>query len=124
MEITQKNPNETILEMLERGGANPESHCRDGFCGMCRTKVNPEDLKNIVPVKDSIGYHDTTTEILACSSTLGTGKVDLLLGSTESPVRLLHYAQVTILDNIDVQSLTSNIDIQFSKQQTQSAVIT
>jgi ferredoxin len=46
--------NQSILEALESSGIKPESHCRNGFCDMCRCKVNPEDIKNIAIIREPL----------------------------------------------------------------------
>ncbi|WP_417681520.1 class I ribonucleotide reductase maintenance protein YfaE [Pseudidiomarina aquimaris] len=34
----------SLLEAMEAAGIETRFHCRDGFCGACRTKVNSGDI--------------------------------------------------------------------------------
>jgi ferredoxin len=36
---------ETLLECLERSDVEVHYHCRDGFCGACRVKLNKGQVK-------------------------------------------------------------------------------
>lgn len=121
MELKQSK-DQTLLEVLEAGGASPHAHCRTGYCGMCRTKVNPEDIKNIKEVGDALGYHDHTSEVLACVSSVGEGKVDLVVNSTNKQIRIVHEDSVNILTGIDVPKLSKNIDDKFRVGQSAALV--
>ena len=53
---------ETVLETLERVGVDAHFNCREGFCGVCRTKL----LKGKVEYKlDPLAFIDDD-EILSC----------------------------------------------------------
>jgi len=53
---------ETILETLQRNGIDTEFNCKEGFCGVCRTKL----LKGSVEYNlDPLAFIDDD-EILTC----------------------------------------------------------
>ena len=54
----------TILESLEKAGVPTNSHCRDGFCGACRTKIVAGEVHYTT---DPLAYIDDD-EILTCCS--------------------------------------------------------
>lgn len=35
----QSSPNQTLLESLENSNVDVQYHCREGFCGACRTTL-------------------------------------------------------------------------------------
>lgn len=100
--------NETVLEALEAQGLKPNSHCRNGYCGMCRLKVNPNDIKNISTIDDPLGFHDQQEEILACVSTLNTGKLDIQM--PDKHIRLFHEKSTSFLHDKDIEKLQSNVN--------------
>lgn len=117
----QQKTGKSILESLEGSGLTPTSHCRDGFCGACRIKVSPEDLKNIGALGDALGFHDHNSEILACVSTLQEGKIDLLLNPPEpgKGIRLLHESEASILHDIDLEQLAKEIEMSIFPERRQ-----
>lgn len=53
---------ETVLEALERAGVEASYNCREGFCGVCRTKL----ISGTVTYKvDPLAFIDDD-EILSC----------------------------------------------------------
>ncbi|MCC2615598.1 2Fe-2S ferredoxin-like protein [Aestuariibacter halophilus] len=52
----------TVLESLEAAGINLQYHCRDGFCGACRTKLLDGDVDYTT---DPLAFIDDD-EILPC----------------------------------------------------------
>lgn len=53
----------TILEMLEKEHIKVESHCRQGYCGACRVKVQGD----VEYTTEPLGFH-RKGEVLACCS--------------------------------------------------------
>ncbi|WP_299194705.1 2Fe-2S iron-sulfur cluster binding domain-containing protein [uncultured Amphritea sp.] len=104
MELSSR-PDKTILQALEENGFQPENHCRNGFCGMCRSQVNPADLQNIRVSDDALAFHDPMTEILPCVSYLEEGSLDIEINSTGQQVRLLSPEKTTLLNGIDANKL-------------------
>ena len=114
MEHTQK-PGKTILESLETHGLKPESHCRDGYCGMCRSKINPDDMKNITLLGEPLAFFNQLTEILPCVTQLSKGKLDIIINSTDKPVRILHQSETTLLCKVDVPALDEQLQKHVEK---------
>jgi ferredoxin len=54
---------ETLLECLERSDIEVHYHCRDGFCGACRVKLNKGQIK--YPNGEPLAYIGEG-EILSC----------------------------------------------------------
>lgn len=52
----------TVLENLEIAKIDVASHCREGFCGVCRTKLLSGNVEYIL---DPLAYIDDD-EILSC----------------------------------------------------------
>lgn len=116
MELSQQS-GESILDSLEKNGVKPNNHCRNGYCGMCRMKVSPEDLGNIAMVGEALGFHDHNTEILACVSSLQSGKIDLLIDPPGQSIRLHHETSISLLSDIDVPKLAANIEKKLNQEQ-------
>lgn len=62
----------TILESLEAANVEVHYHCREGFCGACRTKICSGEIEYTT---DPLAYIDDD-EILPCCS---VPKTDILL---------------------------------------------
>lgn len=63
---------ETVLETLQRNGIDTEFNCKEGFCGVCRTKL----LKGCVEYNlDPLAFIDDD-EILSCC-TLPKGNIEI-----------------------------------------------
>lgn len=43
--VLKSHADETILETVERYGIDIEYHCKDGFCGACRTHLVSGEIK-------------------------------------------------------------------------------
>lgn len=52
----------TLLESLEKAGIQIESNCRQGFCGLCRTKLTKGEVEYIA---QPLGF-TRNGEVLAC----------------------------------------------------------
>ena len=102
-------PQQSILAALEANGFQPENHCRNGFCGMCRSKVNPEDIDNIKITGEAIGYHDAETEILPCVCYLAEGKLDIEINTTGDKIRLLHHSEATLIPDTNISKLDDEL---------------
>jgi len=63
LEITFVDMTETLLECLERSNIEVHYHCRDGFCGACRVKLNKGQIK--YPNGEPLAYIGED-EILPC----------------------------------------------------------
>ncbi|MBL53987.1 MAG: class I ribonucleotide reductase maintenance protein YfaE [Pseudomonadota bacterium] len=55
-------PNKTLLETLEAHNVDVQYHCREGFCGACRTKILSGDVDYTT---DPLAFIDDD-EILPC----------------------------------------------------------
>lgn len=63
-EETQFTHHKTILTCLEQHNINVHYHCREGFCGACRTKITKG---NVEYTTDPLAYIDDD-EFLPCCS--------------------------------------------------------
>lgn len=61
----QVQDGETVLEALERAGYEANYNCREGFCGVCRTKLLAGSVEYKV---DPLAFIDED-EILSCCTT-------------------------------------------------------
>lgn len=52
----------SLLESLERANIKVESHCRKGYCGLCRTKLTKGEVEYIT---EPLGF-TRQDEVLAC----------------------------------------------------------
>lgn len=57
-------PNDTLLECLEKHNVEVHYHCREGFCGACRCKIKSGDVNYIV---DPLAYIDDDEILLCCT---------------------------------------------------------
>ena len=55
-------PDKTLLESLEEAGIEVHYHCREGFCGACRTKLLSGEVDYTT---DPLAFFDDD-EILPC----------------------------------------------------------
>ncbi|MFT5675237.1 MAG: ferredoxin [Paraglaciecola sp.] len=55
-------PEKTLLESIELQNIDAHYHCREGFCGACRTKLLSGEVKYL---SDPLAYIDDD-EILPC----------------------------------------------------------
>ena len=63
-EIIFLEQDKNILNALEREGIESHYHCRDGFCGACRCKLEKGNVEYPIPPLAYIG----DDEILTCCS--------------------------------------------------------
>ena len=62
MNVQLQASNNVLLEQIENKGLTVETHCRSGFCGMCRTRL----------VKGQVAYEEMPIafvnegEVLVC----------------------------------------------------------
>lgn len=61
-ETVEQQTDKTILESLEAAGQEVHFHCREGFCGACRTKLTSGSVKYLT---DPLAFIDDD-EILPC----------------------------------------------------------
>ena len=61
-EAIELDPDKTLLESLEANNVEIHSHCREGFCGTCRTQLISGEVEYII---DPLAYIDDD-EILPC----------------------------------------------------------
>ena len=61
-------PTETLLETLERHQLDVQYHCRDGFCGACRTKLIAGSVDY---VSDPLAFIDDDECLPCCSKPNG-----------------------------------------------------
>lgn len=57
-----QEPDQTLLESLEANNIDVHSHCREGFCGTCRTQLVSGEVEYTI---DPLAYIDDD-EILPC----------------------------------------------------------
>ncbi|WP_421134570.1 class I ribonucleotide reductase maintenance protein YfaE [Alteromonas sp. A079] len=60
--LIQASPDKTILSALEAANINIHFHCREGFCGACRTKLLDGEVDYTT---DPLAFIDDD-EILPC----------------------------------------------------------
>lgn len=60
--VQSKDEKSTLLETLERHNVETPSHCREGFCGVCRTQLLKGQVEYTL---DPLAYIDDD-EILPC----------------------------------------------------------
>lgn len=60
--LIEQQADSTLLESLESQNIELHSHCREGFCGTCRTKLISGEVEYII---DPLAYIDDD-EILPC----------------------------------------------------------
>jgi ferredoxin len=60
--LIEQQADSTLLESLESHNIELHSHCREGFCGTCRTKLISGEVEYII---DPLAYIDDD-EILPC----------------------------------------------------------
>lgn len=58
----EQKPDSTMLESLEAAGVEVHFHCREGFCGACRTKLLSGSVAYLT---DPLAFIDDD-EILPC----------------------------------------------------------
>ena len=61
--ITFKEQDKTLLNCIEANGLECHYHCRDGFCGACRVKLNKGQV--LYPQGEPLAFVGDD-EILAC----------------------------------------------------------
>ena len=61
--VYYKNNEQTLLDCLESANIEVHYHCRDGFCGACRVKLNKGQIK--YPNGEPLAYIGEG-EILPC----------------------------------------------------------
>lgn len=67
-------PEKTLLETLEAAGIACHYHCRDGFCGACRTKL----LSGTVTyTSDPLAFIDDDEILPCCCKPDGPIKIDI-----------------------------------------------
>lgn len=62
-DIIYRESKQTLLECLEAENIEVHYHCRDGFCGACRVKLNQGEIK--YPNGDPLAFV-AENEILPC----------------------------------------------------------
>lgn len=65
VECIDSLPDKTLLESLEAANVHIHYHCREGFCGACRTKLIEGEVNYTT---DPLAYFDDD-EILPCCCT-------------------------------------------------------
>lgn len=66
--LTATNDSETILETVEAAGIELEFHCREGFCGVCRTKLLSGSVEYTV---DPLAFIEDDEILICCSKPIG-----------------------------------------------------
>ncbi|GAC12881.1 class I ribonucleotide reductase maintenance protein YfaE [Aliiglaciecola lipolytica] len=69
------DPSDTILESLEKHQIEVHYHCREGFCGACRSKLICGEIDYTT---DPLAYIDDDEFLPCCSVALGDIKIKLV----------------------------------------------
>lgn len=75
-ELCLANDAETILESLENAGIDLEFHCREGFCGVCRTKLLSGQVKYTL---DPLAFIEDDEILICCSKPIGDIELKTLM---------------------------------------------
>lgn len=70
--VQSKEENSTLLEILERHNIETPSHCREGFCGVCRTQLLAGQVEYVL---DPLAYIDDDEILPCCCRPLGNIKI-------------------------------------------------
>lgn len=62
------NDTDSILETIERAGIELEFHCREGFCGVCRTKLISGEIAYTL---DPLAFIEDDEVLICCSKPVG-----------------------------------------------------
>ena len=66
--LEPNNESETILETIESAGIELEYHCREGFCGVCRTKLVAGE---VLYTLDPLAFIEDDEILICCSRPCG-----------------------------------------------------
>ena len=69
-------PDKTLLESLESAGVACHYHCRDGFCGACRTKLIEGSVEY---TPDPLAFIDDDEILPCCCKPVTNIKIDVPL---------------------------------------------
>ncbi len=64
---------ETILEAMERSDIDAQFNCREGFCGVCRTKLLAGEVEYTL---DPLAFIDDDEILTCCTKPIGNIVVD------------------------------------------------
>ena len=64
--------NETLLEVMELRSIPVQSHCRDGFCGTCRTRLIKGEVDYFI---EPLAYIDDDEVLPCCCKTHSTVQI-------------------------------------------------
>lgn len=74
MECISSIPDKSLLESLEAAGIACHYHCRDGFCGACRTKLLSGTVDYLT---DPLAFIDDDEILPCCCYPTSEIKVDI-----------------------------------------------
>ena len=66
--LQASSDSETILETIENAGIELEFHCREGFCGVCRTKLLSGNVEYSL---DPLAFIEDDEILICCSKPVG-----------------------------------------------------
>lgn len=66
--LKPNNDSESILETIEAAGIELEYHCREGFCGVCRTKLISGEVQYTL---DPLAFIEDDEILICCSKPIG-----------------------------------------------------
>ena len=75
-ELSIANEAETILESIENAGIDLEFHCREGFCGVCRTKLLSGQVNYTL---DPLAFIEDDEILICCSKPIGDIELKTLM---------------------------------------------
>lgn len=70
-----QRPDKTLLESLEAESIEVHYHCREGFCGACRTKLLSGQVKYLT---DPLAFIDDDEILPCCCQAVGDIKIKTL----------------------------------------------
>lgn len=65
--------NDTILETLEKHQLEPNFNCRDGYCGVCRTKLIKGEVEYTL---DPLAFIEEDEILTCCTKAKGNIEID------------------------------------------------
>lgn len=67
-QIIEQRPDKTLLESLEADNIEVHYHCREGFCGACRTQLLSGQVKYLT---DPLAFIDDNEILPCCCQAIG-----------------------------------------------------
>lgn len=68
-------PNDTVLESLEKHNVEVHYHCREGFCGACRCVLKSGEIEYTI---DPLAYINDNEILMCCSKPMSDIEITLI----------------------------------------------